>query len=71
MENQILIGTLTERHPDHLVVSGARIDVTERVSVEQFPIGATLTVVYALEGDKRIATSIRRSTRERAHSSSG
>jgi hypothetical protein len=42
LENKILIGTLTEHHPDHLIVSGVRIDVTERVSVEQFPIGTKL-----------------------------
>ena len=59
---QILIGTLTEHHPDHLIVSGVSIDVTERVSVEQFPIGTSLTVAYTLQGDKRIAASIRRST---------
>jgi hypothetical protein len=42
LENRILIGTLTEHHPDHLIVSGVRINVTERVSVEQFPIGTKL-----------------------------
>jgi len=62
MENKVLIGTLTERHPNYLIVSGVRIDVTERVAVDQLPIGASVTVAYALEGDKRIATSIRRST---------
>jgi hypothetical protein len=61
MENKILIGTLTERHPDHLSVSNARIDVTERMS-DEFPIGASLTVAYTLQGDKKIAANIRRST---------
>src|SRR5216683_1292393 len=42
LENRILISTLTEHHPDHLIVSGVRIDGTERVSVEQFPIGTKL-----------------------------
>ncbi len=42
LENRILISTLTEHHPDHLIVSDVRIDVTERVSVEQFPIGTKL-----------------------------
>ena len=37
LENRILIGTLTEHHPDHLIVSGVRIDVTERLSVDSFP----------------------------------
>src|SRR5438874_2669910 len=32
------------------------------IPVDQFPIGATLTVAYTLQGDKRIAGSIRRST---------
>ncbi len=62
MENKILIGTLTECHADHLIISGVKIEVTERASVDQFPIGATLTVAYTLQGDKRIAASIRRST---------
>ena len=62
MENKVLIGTLTERYPNYLIVSGVRIDVTERVAVDHLPIGASVTVAYALEGDKRIATSIRRST---------
>ena len=42
MENKILIGTLTECHADHLIISGVKIEVTERASVDQFPIGATL-----------------------------
>ena len=62
MENKILIGTLTECHADHLIISGVKIDVTERVSVDQFPIGTSLTVAHMLQGDKRIAASIRRST---------
>jgi len=62
MENKVLIGTLTERYPNYLIVGGVRIDVTERVAVDQLPIGASVTVAYVLEGDKRMATSIRRST---------
>ena len=70
MENKVLIGTLTERYPNYLIVGGVRIDVTERVAVDQLPIGASVTVAYALEGDKRIATSIRRST-EKANTPTG
>ena len=62
MENKILIGTLTERHSDHLIVSGLKIDMMERVSADRFPTGASLTVAYTLQDDKRIAASIRRST---------
>ena len=61
MEIKTPIGTLTDRYRDHLIVRGVRIDVTERVSVEQFPIGTSLTVAHMLQGDKRIAASIRRS----------
>ena len=70
MENKVLIGTLTERYPNYLIVSGVRIDVTERVAVDQLPIGASVTVAYALEGAKKMATSIRRST-ERANTPTG
>ena len=34
MENKILIGTLTECHADHLIISGVKIEVTERASVD-------------------------------------
>jgi hypothetical protein len=39
METKTPIDTLTDRHRDHLIVSGVRIDVTERVSVDSFPSG--------------------------------
>ena len=61
METKTLIGTLTDRHRDHLVIAGVRIEVSEDVSAEQFSIGASLTVVYTLQGDRRIAVSIRQS----------
>ena len=70
MDNKVLIGTLMERYPNYLIVSGVRIDVTERVAVDRLPIGASVTVAYVLEGDKRMATSIRRST-ERANTPTG
>jgi len=31
VENKILIGTLTDRHSDHLVIDGVKIEVTEGV----------------------------------------
>jgi hypothetical protein len=46
MENEILVGTLTERYSDHLIVSGVKIDMTERVSADRFP-GASITVAAA------------------------
>jgi hypothetical protein len=36
METKTLIGTLTDRHRDHLVVAGVRIEATAGVSAEQF-----------------------------------
>jgi hypothetical protein len=61
MDEKILIGTLEARYSDHLIVAGIRVDTPASVRTEQFSVGASLTVAYTLEGDKRIATSARRS----------
>ncbi len=62
MESKILIGTLTECHPDHLIVGGVRIEMGEGMRAGQFSLGTCLTVAYTLEDDRGITTSIRRST---------
>ncbi len=61
MDPKILIGTLTDRYFECLIMAGIRIELPEGMSAEQFPMGTSLRVVYTLEGDKRIAASIQRS----------
>ena len=61
MDNKILIGTLLERHRDHLIVAGVTVELPEDLPSDQYSVGTSLTVTYTLRGDKRIVTNIRRS----------
>jgi hypothetical protein len=70
VDPKILIGTLTDRYFECLIMAGIRIELPEGMSAEQFPMGTSLRVVYTLEGDKRIAASIQWSG-ETAHTPTG
>jgi hypothetical protein len=59
MDDKILIGALLERHRDRLVVAGVTVELLEDLPSDQYSVG---TVTYTLRGDRRILTSIRRST---------
>jgi hypothetical protein len=57
VDPKILIGTLSDRYFECLIMAGIRIELPEGMSA----MGTSLRVVYTLEGDKRIAASIQRS----------
>jgi len=55
-----IVGVLLERHRDHLVLSnGIQIFFDGGVMADPLPVGATLTILCTVQGDKKLAHYIR------------
>jgi hypothetical protein len=66
MPNSVIIGRLRAVEPGHIILGGnLRIIVPPALSVAEFPIGCSLTVVvHQLSDDHLIAESIKRNKEE-------
>jgi hypothetical protein len=51
-----IVGVLLERHRDHIVLAnGTRIFLEEGVTSNLLPVGATLTILCTVQGEKKLA----------------
>lgn len=55
-----IVGVLLERHRDHIVLAnGTQIFLEEGVTANPLPVGATLTILCTVQGERKLAHYIR------------